>query len=243
MSALSASQIVGIWERGLRQARVDRAITLAAVACPDCEAEQLTALRLGRRDALLFSLRESIFGPTMNASATCPRCAETVEFTLRTTDLNADAAADGEETHELSEEGVVVRFRVPNSADLRAIAQCGDVSAARSRLLECCVLDASHGGEALGCADLSEPLVAKLAARLAETDPLADITLDLKCAGCGHLWCVALDIAAFLWSEIDAFARRLMLEVHALARAYGWSEADILAMGAGRRQFYLEMAG
>jgi hypothetical protein len=49
------------------------------------------------------------------------------------------------------------------------------------------------------------------------------------------------DIGAFLWEEIAAQARRLLREVHTLARAYGWREADILVMSAARRQAYLEM--
>jgi uncharacterized metal-binding protein YceD (DUF177 family) len=181
-------------------------------------------------------VREQIFGATLDASARCPCCEEPVEFTLQTTELGACAPADREESYELAEDGVAVKFRVPNSVDLRAIADCGDVATARGLLLDRCILEKS--GEAL-----TEPLIAKLAARLSECDPLAEITLVLHCAACGHPWRVTFDIATFLWSEIDALAKRLMVEVQTLARAYGWSEDDILAMGAARRQFYLEMAG
>jgi len=45
----------------------------------------------------------------------------------------------------------------------------------------------------------------------------------------------------FLWTEITSQARRLLHEVHLLATTYGWHEADILAMSAIRRQYYLEM--
>ena len=38
-------------------------------------------------------------------------------------------------------------------------------------------------------------------------------------------------------------ALRLLGHVHALARAYGWREADILAMSPARRQVYLDLAG
>ena len=36
-------------------------------------------------------------------------------------------------------------------------------------------------------------------------------------------------------------AKRLLGEVHQLARAYGWPEATILAMSSRRRHFYLEL--
>jgi hypothetical protein len=34
----------------------------------------------------------------------------------------------------------------------------------------------------------------------------------------------------------------MLYDVHALASAYGWREADVLAMSPMRRQVYLELA-
>jgi hypothetical protein len=42
---------------------------------------------------------------------------------------------------------------------------------------------------------------------------------------------------------MDARARALLAEVHSLARAYGWTEPEILALSPQRRAAYLEMAG
>ena len=63
----------------------------------------------------------------------------------------------------------------------------------------------------------------------------------MTCPACGRFWQAAFDIASYLWSELDALAQRLLGEVHTLARAYGWREADVLSMSPWRRQFYLEM--
>ena len=63
----------------------------------------------------------------------------------------------------------------------------------------------------------------------------------LNCPTCGNQWQLFFDIAAFLWLKIEMQARRLLREVHTLARAYGWREADILALSPWRRQAYLEM--
>ena len=54
-------------------------------------------------------------------------------------------------------------------------------------------------------------------------------------------WAVMFDVVSFFWSEICVQAKRLLREVHTLARAYGWREVDILGMSTARRQFYLEM--
>jgi hypothetical protein len=76
---------------------------------------------------------------------------------------------------------------------------------------------------------------------MAELDPQSDVELSLSCPNCGHAWRAPLDIASYFWSEVEAWAQRLLLEVHQLARGYGWSERDILAMSARRRRAYLEM--
>ena len=76
---------------------------------------------------------------------------------------------------------------------------------------------------------------------MAEADPQADIQLALSCPACGHQWLSTFDIVSFFWSEINAWAYRILREVHILASAYGWREADILAMSPYRRQLYLEM--
>jgi hypothetical protein len=242
MHGLSASQTIGLWERGSGQHPIDRALTLLAAACPEFTLQQMAELGIGRRDRYLLGLRENIFGPTLDATARCPRCSETVEFTLRIADLSVDTAV-ADQPKEFEEGGIVVRYRLLNNSDLAAIARSGGVADARRVLLKRCVLEATLDGAAVCSEELPDQAVSKLAEHLADDDPQADLTLDLNCAECGHLWRIGFDISAFLWTEIDALARRLLAEVHTLARAYGWSEADVLAMGAVRRHLYLEMVG
>ena len=70
----------------------------------------------------------------------------------------------------------------------------------------------------------------------------AALLVSLACTACGEKWEVAFDPSSFLAEELGAEARRAMAEVASLARAYGWSEREILAMSAARRQGYLELA-
>ena len=60
------------------------------------------------------------------------------------------------------------------------------------------------------------------------------------CAGCGAQTALPFDAGGTLWSEAAASAQRLLQDVHALASAYHWSEADILALSPARRGYYLE---
>jgi hypothetical protein len=65
--------------------------------------------------------------------------------------------------------------------------------------------------------------------------------MELTCPACQHQWQALLDIAHVLWSEVSAQAHRLLMEVHLLAKAYGWCESDILHMSSARRAAYLHM--
>jgi hypothetical protein len=63
----------------------------------------------------------------------------------------------------------------------------------------------------------------------------------LKCPVCSDEWNAAFDIESFFWIEINAWAARILGEVHILASAYGWSEQEILRVSAWRRECYLNL--
>jgi hypothetical protein len=250
MQAPSAAQLVGMWERGARQPWVDRALTLVSACHPELTDSELRALTVGERDADLLALRERLFGRALKSFAECPHCRARLEFSVDVNDLrdsfasfsNAEQVTIGAPA-ELTVENIRVRFRRLSSEDLQAAARCADVAEARRVLLQRCVVDARRNGEALAVADLPPACVEALSSRLAALDGAADIGLDLRCVACHHAWQLTLDIVKFLWAEVNALAKGYLNDVHTLAWAYGWREADILAMSTARRQFYLERVG
>jgi len=239
---LSANDLIRVWEIGEDQHPLDRALTLLAAAYPELEWEDLAALSVGQRDAELLTLRERICGPKLNGFAQCPQCTECLEFEVAVADLRVGTEPDeAEEERELVTDGLVLRFRLPSSRDLAAVPDCQDPAAARGLLAQRCVLRASRDGAPVAASELPAEAMAGLARRMAECDPQAEVLLDLRCPTCEHCWQALFDIVAFFWAELAAQVKRLLREVHTLARAYSWREADILAMSARRRQFYLEM--
>jgi hypothetical protein len=46
---------------------------------------------------------------------------------------------------------------------------------------------------------------------------------------------------SFVWAELEAQAHRLLHEIDVLARAYGWSEPEVLALGERRRAAYVSL--
>ena len=230
MQALSADRLLRAWELGRDRHPIDRGLLLHALAEPDADPDALADQPLGQRNRALFALRAATFGRQLPAWLDCPACGERLELSLDTASFDTLAPpAEG------PVEVAGLRLRLPTSRDLAALA--GDTSAdgAALRLLEHCLITAP-GAPTPALA----PLLDAASEALEQADPWADLLFASTCGACGHAWDVRLDIAAFLWEELDAHAQRLLDEVHLLASAYGWPEADILALSAPRRAAYLQ---
>jgi hypothetical protein len=242
MHPLSAAQLLDAWEQGLSEPAYRRALPLLAAASPDSSIDAVAALSVGERDRWLLTLREWTFGSQLVSIANCSECDERVEWTVNAADLFVEQQTEPARQLSLSADGYSVDFRVPNTADLAAIAESSDVASAYSSLLSRCVLTARFDGLETPISELPGEVVTAIAQRMGEADPQADLKFDLNCPACGENWQALFDIESFFWSEINAWAQRILWEVHLLARAYGWREIDILNLTPWRRQFYLGMA-
>lgn len=243
MRDLSEQDILNIWEAGLRQHPVERAITILAQAEARFSRGDAMALSVGQRDARLIAIRENVFGSQFAGYAECPRCREPLEFTFSTDDIRVTAPGEVNvgQTFSFQCADYSVQARLPDSADLLAIAGCCDVAAARALLLERCIEHAAHQQTAISVSELPDSVIAALGEAVIARDPQAEIRLELACPSCDHGWFAVFDILAFLWQEIAAHAKYILRDVHLLALAYGWSEAEILSLSAVRRRLYLEM--
>ena len=242
MRPLSVAELMGVWERGLDVRPCERALAILAAACPESSTSALARISIGRRDAVLLTVREWAFGPELAVVAECPECHQPLETTLRVEDLRAEtneAAADA--VAWLSSGRFRVSCRAPNTGDLLATAG-KDAEATRQQLFARCVVEAFRDADPIGADDLPEDIVREVVEHIALIDPQADTRINFACPECRHGWTEAFDIASFFWAEIDAWARRLLRDVNVLARAYGWREHDVLALSPTRRQIYLAMA-
>jgi hypothetical protein len=247
MLGLGAVEIVDLWERGVGRGPTDRALLIVAASQPDRHVADIAALPIGRRDALLWAIREQTIGRRLAARIDCPACGVALEFDVDAAALGVPADAEPEPS-ELSTtsptrvDDVDVVIRIPTSDDLLAISDDPDVASAAARLAERCLVSAHRGGRSVRPGALTPRVREAVAAAVAEADRLGDVTIDLSCAACGHTWTADLDIGSVFWTEIAAVAERLLREVDTLARAYAWHEPEILAMSEIRRQRYIELA-
>lgn len=220
----SAPHVIALWEAASQARRGEVALALLRCADAELSPEQLAALPLGRRDRRLYQLRARLLGPALHLRAACPQCGELVEAEL---DALPEAQPPAGDPH-VRVGDRELRFRLPTAADVAAASDSDDP---QRTLLTRCLHDP---------APLDEQLADLVLTAMAAHDPDADLRLGLVCPACSHAWAAALDIESFFRSELTAWARRFALEVDALARTYGWAEADILAMSPARRQLYLD---
>lgn len=238
---LTTSDLLNSWEQGLvlsLPGRAERLLGLMGV-----EPETAARLSVGQRDSLLMALRRSVFSSRVVGVAVCPRCGQWLETTFDLEDVRVEAPGDPGAPIELSLDGCVVQARPPTSGDLLAVTEAGAAGEgdARMALIERCVLHSRLQDTPVPAGDLPANVLTELGVALGQADPQADVHLAFECFSCGHAWSAVFDILVFFWAELDSWCQRLLAEVHALACAYAWTEAEILALSSWRRSQYLKM--
>ncbi|SMG01531.1 hypothetical protein [Burkholderia singularis] len=245
--APAAADMLEAWERGRACDAVERGLILLSLACPHWPERALISTSLGERDRHLLALRRAMFGARLAALASCDACGEPLELDVPIDALLAalPPALEHDPLAWRRGDGIELRMRPPDSGDLRTAAHDagedgGDEAAARA-LLRGCIVSARRDGEPLDIAALSDDVLDDAAQHLAHADPHADLRLAAICSACGARSHAPLDIVAYLWSELDAWAGRTLWEIHTLACAYGWREHDVLSLGPARRATYLSL--
>jgi hypothetical protein len=237
MGGPSGVALLDLWEAAERLPPVERALALAAAAAPPATEDELEKLTIGQRDARILSLRPS--GGAVEATAACPACGEQAEFSV---DVEALRARPRAAVEPLEVDGLTIVWRPPSSRDVAAAAATGNRADAEIVLLARCVESARGPDGEVGATEVPPAVRAALSQAMADADPLAEVLVELVCPACERPFAADLDLGAFVWAELNAQAKRLLREVDALARAYGWTEAETLALGEGRRAAYLELA-
>lgn len=242
MRALDHADFLSLWEKGRALHPLDQGLLALHAAFPEA-GDSLADWPLGRRNRALAELHCFYFGHALEGWTSCPQCGEKLEFHM-------DGRALAEQTQPEQPESVVIRgetFRLPTSRDLALVARKRDALAdpetAAVRLINACRIDGvrhvNDGGDS--AQTWSEQEIDEAGERMAEADPLAEIVLNFQCPVCEGVCQESLDLPMFLWAELEALAKRLVVEVHTLASAYGWSESEILSLSEARRRLYLEM--
>lgn len=234
MRPLSAAELLTVWEENWQRPPLWQGLALLAAACADVSEAALLATPVGRYNVQLLTLHRWHFGSSLTAVAACPACNGVVEVTLDVTSLCQQHGDPPPALLAINHADDVIHFRLPTLDDLIAAGAAATVEEASRLMVQRCLETPPD--------DLSPAALAAATAAMETADPLALIELGGACPHCGHAWTAFLDVAAFVWREVQHWAQRTLQEVHLLARAYGWREDEILRLSPVRRQTYLQMA-
>jgi hypothetical protein len=222
-------RILALWERavGLRRWTRDDAL-LRDAGGPSA---------LGDRNRALLALRNALFGPSWPLRSDCPACATACEFAI-----DSVALAEGLDVQPRADAGAgfdwrgrPIAVRAPSAEDLRGIAQHDDVAGAARALLARCL------PPGFDLSQLGEDELEALEDRIESLDPAAAISFALTCPDCGHQWPAPVDVADALWTELQRAAELSLTDIDALARAYGWTEEQVMSLSPVRRAAYLQL--
>lgn len=227
MAQIPDSTILDLWENGACDHPLDRALRLIALIEAEVPREELAALPIAERDAKLFDVTETIFGAQLALSATCTLCGAETELTFSVSDVKTLDTPE-RSARVLHYDGKDYPYRMPNSRDMATALSAPDPQ--RTLLLSL-----------LDLAEADDALIAEFDAVLEEQSGLEALSLGFNCAECEASQSAPFDILDYLWSRIAAEARRLLWDIHLLARSYGWTSREILSLSRLRRAEHVAM--
>lgn len=241
MRPLSVRDILDLGEGDFRGLA---GFALEVLARTETGGDRVRDLPVGTRDARLMGVRAATIGRRFELFSCCPVCDTPVEVALTAEDIGLGEKGLADDGPSLA--GRTLRFedrdltlRPVTAGDLADAERFDSVEDVRQTLLARCVVAV----DGVDGAPVPTGAEAMIETGLEAMDPAAEITLEYACPACGQAWNEVFDAAALLRGDLRDQARRLMSEVAILARAYHWSEGDILALPPGRRRFYLEAVG
>ena len=225
--------------------RVSALIAALTLRIGDCERpsrERLLQLTAGDRERLLLAVSARLLGAEVDLVTSCPGCSNLAEIPVRFADLISTEAAAAPDRIELASHGGpwIAQCRPATGADLEKAARRG-AQGVRD-LLVGCLLDLSDpAGQRQPADSLPDECAAGLADALASLDPAAECSAQIECPFCAEKIEALVDGFTIMRTAFGG-PQRLYEDVYHMARAYHWSEAEILSLPLRRRRHYLAIA-
>jgi hypothetical protein len=203
---------------------------LLALARPDLDARAREELAGDRANGAFVDALVALGRRTLDTLVACPRCGGAVEIEVPLDALPAAPPEDPAAPPAVTVGSATVAYRLPSVADLAAARSCPDAEAAEALLV------ARTVGTGVDPAVLAE-----VTAAIDERHPLLAPRVEVRCAACDATFVAGIDLAGAAWTCLASVAAELLEEVAVLARAYGWSEAEVLAVPRARRARYRQL--
>lgn len=235
----AASDIDLVFDRADRPATVT-GLLAACVSGADglaVDADEAWSWSLSQRLQALLAMKLASGEVSLDLQSSCTRCGEAMEVQLDLRDFAGEPASPRFTWH--GDDGLELTLRLPNGRDLQRWMQGPLASPASHEALAASLIESVVGVPAGTQPPALSALLPALDDAFEAHDPLTALRLHATCPACPHGNILACDLESML---IDGFARaqvRMLDDVLRLARAFHWSEAEILALPSWRRAHYL----
>jgi hypothetical protein len=211
---------------------------LLAASLPERDEQELWSLPVGTRLEYLLALLAFDGERPLSTQRTCENnaCGKPIEIELTAAELVALASErDGGEIS-VDVDGRTIEVRRPTGRDQIAwqTRNFRDEADAWGSLAADLLAGESR-------AELDDEIVSSIETALEESDPLICLKLDVVCPYCSETRLYELDTLELALARFRERQHRLVADIHSLASHYHWTEAEILAVPAERRERYLAL--
>lgn len=230
---LNAETLLDLAERATQLSPGQWSVALLQAAFPQAPRDDLLELPVGTRDRLVMAVRARLVAAPLRSEPECTDCGARFELTVMPEDLGLgpDAMQTDPNSRTVNIAGRELMLRPVRLSDLLAVETLSDTGQAAQRLAE-----RVSDGEWTGLP------VEALETALEALDPAADIWLNSRCPECGAEHSLAFDPVQYTAQELRQRAQQILRDVTDIARAFHWSEHDILALPDSRRAYYVAEA-
>ncbi len=183
----------------------------------------------------LLALRSHFFGEEIACKLDCPHCGAPVELSFHAADFAAASRpaqprgirSDPDRPGWFRLEDVAAAFRLPTVRDQAEVL--GDADGAR-RLTQICIEPA----------DAPARLRGRIERAMERLAPELSRDVEGACPSCGGKVAGTIHVPFLVMEDLRRAATGVHDDVHRIASAYGWSEAEILALPRVRRRQYAD---
>lgn len=208
---------------GRDELAVDRIDTSGAIALLDSLLQNTSAangfsashLTASDRDALFAALYRICWSDFVSATVNCAACAERFDLDFSLSHLQKHLRQSRVELD--------AKWTLPTGLDELLSVSALNQEAALIELAQRC-----------GATNSVE--IAELNVALENAAPILDVDLEVNCPECENPQKAHFDVQSFLLQRILGERELLLSEIHALAKSYGWSLAEILSLSRSTRQ-------